>query len=166
MQIKTKNKIYIISSVYAFIVAFMILFLVWPTMASIKEKSLDLVLIKNNISSLAEEKSHLKDFQKKYESYRPNLEKMENMFVDQKSPVDFIKFLEASSVKSGISSEISMPPSMQNEKFVVFQVTASGLPAGILQFMNNIEGSAHALEIQSFSMKESAAVFSIKVYSK
>lgn len=166
MEINVKSKIYIIFGVSAVIVACMVLFLVEPVFSSIKEISFDLVSIKNNIGSFEGEKSQLESFQKNYESYKLSLERMESMFVDGKSPVNFIKFLEASSEKSHVSLDVLMPAPLQNENFVVLQTTARGLPSDILQLVRAIESGTYASEIQNFNMKESVATFSIKIYSK
>jgi len=185
MKIKTQNKIYIISAVFVLFILALALFLALPVFNDIKKGSAQLLSAKQDIRSLQNEAAALENFQKRYREYQPNLEKIDGMFIDLKTPVDFIQFLEKTSSDLEISSQISMPPrgQLQNtgEKwpFAIFQINFKGNFAKILELSKKLESSPYLIEIQDLSLKEAKsgtakaglssefnAIFLIKVFAK
>lgn len=175
---KTRNKIYTISGVFLALVICLAVFLVWPVFISIKNSSQELSMQKSGAISLKDKTDSLLDFQKNYESYKPNLDKIDQLFIDSKNPVGLIKFLEKISLEAGVQSEISLPPNakLQSEgedlTYINFQIKISGSFAKILEFAKKLENSPYLIEIRDASIKtikasdKPEAFFTIKVFAR
>ena len=100
----SKNKIYIIFGAFVGITTALVIFSVWPLLVEIKTNTKELLLGKNNLATMNAQVNEIENFEKKYSLYKPDLEKMEQLFIDSKDPVDFIKFLEKTASDSEITS--------------------------------------------------------------
>ena len=125
----------------------LVMFSVWPLLIEIKTNSNELLLKKNNIVALKAQADEIENFEKNYDSYRPNLEKMEQLFIDSKNPVDFIKFLEKTASDSEITSKISLLPSPQeeNQTFITLQFFSTGDFSKILEFSEKLEAGPYLI---------------------
>ena len=180
-----KNKIYTILSIFTFAFLFLIVFFVWPLLKEIQKNSENLVSAKNSIVALNAQAKETENFKNNYESYKPNLEKIDHLFVDQANPVEFIEFLENTAASSGITSQISLPSSSQNSEqagqgSVIFQFSSTGSFAGVIGFTKKIETGPYLIEIENLTIQNSQeesvakdyffrkvdAKFTIKVFTK
>jgi hypothetical protein len=108
---KNKSKIYIILLIFALVSLFLVIFFIWPLFKEIERNSKDLISAKNNIVTLGAQINETENFKNNYGTYKPNLEKIDQLFIDADNPVDFIEFLENTASSSKITSQISLPPS-------------------------------------------------------
>ncbi len=151
-----KNKIYITTIIFGLATLFLILFFVWPLLREIKNNSKNILSEKNNSATLEVQSNEIENFKKNYENYKPNLEKISQLFIDPQNPVDFIKFLEDTAYNSGIKPKISlMPPSQKEKQNVVdFQLFSSGDFLKILNFSEKIENGPYLIEIKNLIIKK------------
>jgi hypothetical protein len=184
---KTNNKIYIILSIFILISLFLIIFFIWPLILEIKKNSTDLIVAKDSLANLGMQIEQMNNFKKKYTEYKPNLEKIDQLFVDPSNPVDFIEFLEkeASSVK--ITSQISLTSNprapLNSEQFINLQFTSEGIFSNVMRFIKKIESGPYLIEIEKLIIQDSKknaqtkiiteytarnveAVITIKVFTK
>lgn len=184
----SNNKIYIISSVFALAALLLFVFYIWPISKEIEQNSQDLISAKNDITTLGAQINETENFKKNYATYKPNLDKIDGLFIDPKNPVDFIKFLEDTASASQITSQISLPPSSENSpQFVIFQLSSRGSFSGVLNFSKKIEAGPYLIEIENLTIQNSQgltngggavsfpkdyssrivdAIFTIKVFTK
>lgn len=162
-----------LSAAFALIAIALVIFSVWPLLIEIKIHSKELLSEKNDIATLGTQTNEIENFEKNYEVYKPNLEKMEQLFIDSKDPVDFIKFLEKIASDSEITSEISLLPSPQekNQTFITFQFFSNGDFSKILEFSEKLETGPYLIEIKNLTIKNSFsekvdANFLIKAFTK
>jgi len=179
---ETKNKIYIITVFFGLIILSLIVFFIFPSFKKIKSNSDDLFSKKQSISILKNQADQVENFKKKYNEYKPNLEKTDQLFIDLENPVNFIKFLEKTASDSGIESEISLSPYSlkENESSITFQFFSSGNFLKILEFTKAMESGPYLVEIKNLIIKNSEvknasknnlseivdATFLIKAFSK
>lgn len=178
---KNNNKIYIVSLIFFLVSLFLIVFFIWPLSDEITKNSEDLISTKNDIFSLSAQIKETENFNKNYETYKPNLEKVDQLFVDPNNPVNFIEFLENTAHDSQITSQVSLTPYQQvKQNSINFQVSSAGNFSGILNFLKEIEAGPYLTEIENltiqnsqgssitknFSLKNVTATFSIKVFTK
>jgi len=159
---ENNNKIYITLSVFGLLSLFLIIFFIWPTLKEIKINSENLVSAKNDIVILSAQTAETKNFEKNYENYKPNLEKIDQLFIDSSNPVDFIEFLENTAGNSQITSQISLPPSSQNfqqsqggasKDSIIFQFNSKGNFSDIMDFSKKIEAGPYFTEIESLTIQ-------------
>lgn len=185
---KKNNKIYITSLIFTLAAALLIVFFIWPLWQGISKDSKTFVSAKNDIITLGDQVIETENFSKNYESYKPNLEKIDQLFFDPLNPVDFIEFLESAAYGSQITSQISLPSASQGAKktaqdFIIFQFSSKGTFSGMLNFAKKIETGPYLLEIENLTMQNSGlkegevlpkdyslrlvdATFTIKVFVK
>lgn len=168
-----KNKIYIILITLVLTAVVLVVFFVWPLLREIKMSSEELLLKKNSIAILRVKASEIENFEKNYFLYEPNLEKIEQLFIDSKDPVDFIEFLERTASNSGITSKISLLPlpAGENQNFISFQFFSTGDFSKILEFSEKLEAGPYLIEIKNLVIKNSTnqnvdATFLIKAFTK
>lgn len=158
------NKIYTISLVFTIAILFLVMFFVLPLLREIEKNSKDLISAKNNVAVLAEQTNETENFKKNYETYAPNLEKIDQLFVDPNNPVDFIKFLEDTASTSQITSQISLQPSPQDsqqslkgasQNFIIFRFASKGGFSEVLNFLKKIEAGPYLVEIENLTIQNS-----------
>jgi hypothetical protein len=166
-SVSLKNKIYTISIVFGLTIIILIIFFVLPSLKEIKENSKDLLLGKNNLAFLEAQVNEIENFKKNYNDYQPNLEKIDQLFVDSKNPVDFIKFLEKTASDFEIESEISLLslPQGKEQDTVIFQIFSKGDFSKILKFSEKLENGPYLIKIQNLTIKKSEKEKVSKEYS-
>jgi len=157
---KNNNKIITLSAIFAAASLSLILFIILPLWQGIKKDSADLIAAKDNQVTLFAQSKEMEAFKKNYNIYKPNLDKIDNMFIDPANPVDLIKFLEGTAYNSQISSQISLLPSANSsqkaeQNFVNFQFSSKGEFSRILDFSKKIEAGPYLIEISSLTIQNS-----------
>ena len=156
--IKVKGKIYKVIIIYVLIALFLVIILIYPSLSGIKENSDTIILNKSRAMFVEAEVSELVNFKSKYESYKPNLEKVDKLFFDPKNPINFVKFLEKISFDSGIISDINLISSQKrgdNEFLItIFQVSIKGNVSNVLEFIEKLERGAYLTEIKKVGIKK------------
>ncbi len=174
------NKILVIFSLVALI---LILFCIFPILGRIKASSDALILAKNNIVSLNAETTEIEKFKANYDLYKPNFEKIDQLFIDPADLVNFIKFLEDAAGKYQITSQISLQSQQSNQDYVIFQFSSTGQFSQIKSFAKEIEAGKYLIEVENLTIQNStdiqdkaalkdyssrkvSAVFTIKAFTK
>jgi hypothetical protein len=177
-----KKQIYIIILISFVLSVILISVFVYPIIKEIKKDSQKIISYKNNIFLLETEFNEAKKFQTKYEKYKPNLDRLDQMLVDSKNPVDFIKYLEKISSDTETEIEISTPafvPSTKSFTFAGLQIDCSGAFSNVLKFVNTLETGNYLAQVQNLSMTSYSqdvsdkktitgvkATFLIKIFAK
>jgi len=175
-----KKQIYIITSAFLLIALFLVLFLVAPMIKGITQSSEELISQRNDGLILESQFNEAANFKQKYESYQPNLEKLDNMFIDSHNPVNFIEFLEKTASDFQIKLLISTP-SLSKEgplSYDNFQLSSSGNFSDTLKFIRTLESGPYLVKINKLNVAniksaktadqkgKVAADISIKVFAK
>jgi len=190
---KNNKKIYITLSIFAVVALSLVVFCIWPLIIEIEKNSEYLISAKNNVATLKFQIAEIKNFKNNYATYEPNFEKIDQLFIDPANPVDFITFLEGAASGSGVTSQISLPPSSQGtqksgQNSIVLQLSSKGTFLQMTSFLKKIEAGPYLLEIENLSIQNSdqetnknskdkdihsnypsrevEATFSIKVFTK
>jgi hypothetical protein len=186
---KNRNKAYTILSIFAAAAILLAVAFIFPILSEIKKNSEELVSAKNDIVVLNSQTAETENFKNKYNEYKPNLDRIDQMFVDQDNPVNFIEFLESTAADSNITSQISLPPDVGFAKvktdFVTFQFSSKGPFLGVENFLQKIEAGPYYIEVENltiqnsedntgknlsisgnYSLRKVDAVVSIKVFTK
>ena len=103
----SNKKFYISIVIFAILSILLIVFLIHPLFKEIKKNSEAFLSERENIISLAKEIENRKKTENLYKAYRPDLERMEKIFVDAEVPIELISFLEENASSSQIQLKIS-----------------------------------------------------------
>lgn len=165
------------------LLAFLLLiFSIFLCFIKIREASSNLLSIKNEIAVLSIQAEDIENFKKNYSDYLPNLQKIDQMFVDPQNPLNFIEFLEKSALDANVELEIS-PLSFSDAgglKILSFQLVCTGNFSDELDFLKNIEKGPYLLSIKDAAFsnlhapktdgkaaaKQPRAIFSVKVLTQ
>lgn len=182
------KKIYLSIIIVGVLSILSIVFVVMPLFKGIKEISQKLLLEKNKIIYLNEERKNFQNIKRVYETYQADLDRLENLFVDPAIPIEFINFLEKSATTSQIKLEISSMTKKQEKgeawPSLYLQLSATGSFSNFLKFLEKIENGPYLIEILdlntrkltekereakelgSISGVDTVTIFSIKVFTK
>lgn len=183
----TDKKIYISSAILILLIILFIIFLICPIFEEIKKNSKDLISQNENLASLEVKVVNLKKFETIYQNLKPNLEKIDNLFIDPEVPVEFISFLE----KTSRECDLTLSLSLSSQKKIAeetwsslnFQTNLTGSFLDFSKFLEKLESSPYLIEIKDITInklketeikkesKESSfsnteAALLIKVYTK
>lgn len=164
---ENKNKIYITLAIFILLFLVLVAFCIYPLMKGIQDNSKKLVSDKDKIASLQAQAIETENFSKNYGAYKPNLDKIDQLFVDSSNPVDFIEFLESTASSSQISSKISPLPSAQKtgQNFIIFQLSSKGVFSNVLNFLKKVEAGPYLVRIENLTIQNSEDKNVLKYYS-
>jgi len=153
-----KKKIYLASGILGIITAVLSLFAAFPLFQNIQNNSAELISGEETIALLEAESKNIKIIKNRYEDYRPDIEKIDSLFINPEVPVDFIRFLEKVATDSEISIVIT-PSSEQKSSgqlwsFFSFQLAVTGKFLDFSRFLEKLENSNFLIEVQSLSIKK------------
>jgi hypothetical protein len=183
-----KNKIILSLVAFSVLSISLAAFLIYPFFREIKMNSEDLIFKKQKLLSLKTKIENLKNFQGLWPGIEPNLEKINQLFIDPEVPVEFISFLEETARDCEISIEISplLPSKIEKDPWpsLFFQISSTTSFTKFLEFLAKIESSPFLIEIQNlsarrltekelklkefekFSLEDVKTILSIKVYTE
>jgi len=154
----TNKKIYL-SLVIFFVASFcLIIFIVVFLFAGIEKNSNEIPIQKQKLVSLEAKIESLEKFKESYNEINPNLDKINNLFVDPEVPVDFMSFLEKTSRDCGISINTTLISAEKDDKdlwdFLSFQINSISSFSKFLIFLEKIENSPYLIEIESLNIRK------------
>jgi len=158
MQISNgvKNKIKIAIVIFLILTIIFVVFSIWPLFSGIKKSSANILSQKAALVILEAETKNLEEFKSYSQEIRPNLEKIDALFIDPEVPVDFIRFLEKTARESQASLKISpaFPTQITKDPWptFLFQLTLTSSFPDFLKFLEKLESSIYLIEIQSLNI--------------
>ena len=175
-----KNKINLSLLIFSVLIIGSIFFVIHPVFKEIKTNSEDLIFKKQSFASLEMKIENLKSSQVFLSGIRPNLEKINQLFIDSEIPIDFINFLEKTAEEIDIIIEILALPFPKIEKnswpSVLFQISSIASFDKFLRFLEKIENSSYLIKPQNLNIRrlgereielnDVKIILSIKVYAK
>ncbi len=152
----TTKKINLSIGIFIIFIIFFIVFLIYPFSRDIKNNSEELIFQKENLDNLQFKIENLENFKNSYKEFKPNLEKIEDLFVDSKMPVDFINFLEKNAADCQAIIKISPASSRKIEKdfwpSIAFQINIISSFPNFLKFLQKLETGPYLAEVQNLNV--------------
>ncbi len=159
-----KREIIIISAVLGLISLVLLLVFVWPLLKSIKNSPLELVNVKKELALFQDKATgNIKEI---YQEVEPNLEKVDQLFIDSQSPIDLIKFWRDRARELNLNINISPLSSSEDEKDywnnIVFRLNLTGSFSDFIRFLEKTESGPYLAEVRDLTVRklsESELVF-------
>ena len=152
-----RNKINLSLIIFSILSICLIVFIIYSLFDGIKKNSESLISQKAASVSFGAKIKELEEFQTVYQDLKPNLEKIDALFIDSKVPVEFINFLETTSQEYQNLIKISPGLPLKTERdpwlSIVFQITSTGSFPNFLRFLAKIETSPYLIEVQNLNVK-------------
>jgi len=154
-MIQNKNTPLIILGIIAI---FLVAGAVRPIFLSIRQDSQNIIIQKSALINLEKNNENIKNFQSAYSIYQANFKKLDQLFVDRETPVDFIEFLEQEANHSKLTIELT-PSSLKADEndiwpSTIFQVDMTGHFQNFLEFLDRIESSPYLIVLSDFNLNK------------
>jgi len=153
-----KNKINIYIALFFFLTLILAVFLIHPVVSDIQKESKNLISQKESLLVLETKINNLKDFKDSLPNINVASVKIDNLLINDKAPVSFVRFLEKSAEETDIIMEISATQPGKSSRNTMwptlsFQIkTLSSFP-NFLEFLEKIESSSYLIDIESLNIK-------------
>ena len=150
-------------------------FVLFPLLRGIRADSAKVFVARQELSQVNMYEEHIQKFEKLSKARENEIALFNNLFVDRKTPIAFIEFLETYSQGSRVSLEISPVESLKKEEgawdSIDFDLTGKGMFPNVLSFMKQVENAPYLLEFKNATLQRLATgevsfSFLIKVYTK
>lgn len=149
----TKKKYIATPIIFGLAALILVLGVIWPLLAEIKNSSSRLADAKNTIASLQAENTNIENFKKNTVDVAKNLDTANQLFIDPQNPVNVITFLETIARDAGLSAKISLLPNAgQKNNTITFQIAATDDFLKLMRFSEKLENSPYLMEIEKISM--------------
>ena len=155
-----KKKIYLWLIIFVGISLYFLILVIPKLLGEIRKNSEDLISLNGELISLQKETENLNELEKIYQNYQPNLFKIDELFIDPETPIDFINFLEKNAQLSQLKIEISLAPKKEIKTdpwpSLFFKVPTYGSLPNFLRFLEKMENSPYLIEIVDLNIKRLA----------
>ncbi|MBI2123740.1 MAG: hypothetical protein HYU04_00610 [Candidatus Wildermuthbacteria bacterium] len=150
-------------------------FVLFPLLRSIRADSAKVFVARQELSQVSMYEEHIRKFEELSKARENEIALFDDLFVDRKTPIAFIEFLETYSQGSEVSLEISPVESLKKEADVWdsidFDLTGKGTFPNVMSFMEQVENAPYLLEFKNLTLQrlatgEASFLFLIKVYTK
>lgn len=152
-----KRKIYLTLGISGLLSVLLMILAILPLFNEIKENSEDFILKRGELTFLETEIKNLEKFEKQYQDYQQNLEKINSLFINPEVPIDFIRFLEKLASDSKISVRISLSPAPKVETqpwpSLFFQLSGVSSFSNFSKFLEKLENSPYLIEVQNLIIR-------------
>jgi len=153
------KKLIIPSLVFVIIIIILAVFVIYPLLKSIRESSNELVDIKEELIFSEDRFSNFDQMKKDYNLIKPELEKINNTFVDASIPINLIRFWEEASEGYDVVidiSPVSLKLGSQGDVWesIAFQIIGAGSFPNFMKFIRKIESGPFLIEIKSLAIKK------------
>lgn len=154
-----KKKIYLLAFFFGILNLALLFLIVFPLLGKIEESSRELVLQNQKLTSFSKKEENLRELEKTYQIHQKDLEKIENLYIDPETPIDFISFLEKMAFDSGAEIEISLVSGKIQEtdfgRALSFNISLKTFYPNFLKFLEKLENSPYLVEILDLNIKKS-----------
>lgn len=153
-----RKKIIISLITFGIVTLILIFLIISPLLNQIKENSEELILQKQELILLQEERKNLKEIETVYESYQLNLTKIDKLFIDSEIPIEFVSSLEELASTSQLLIKISPVVSKEVKEdpwsSLSFQLSLSGSFPDFLKFLKKLENSPYLIEVLNLNTEK------------
>ena len=165
-MILNKRTIYAVLIIWVLIFGLLIRFGLLPLFEDVEENSRELAFQKEALQFLEFRIEDFEHFKENYSYYQSVLEKIDNSFVNQEVPIEFIEFLEKEAEKSGLSIGISPLIVARGGgdlgSPVGFQISLMGNFPDCLRFLERLEQSSFFVEISQLNISKASVKKTMK----
>lgn len=152
------KKIYTSLVFFSIVILAFVFLIIYPLLADIKKDSQDFILQKNSFAELQVRKENFNQLGDFYQSHQEELKKIDNLFIDWETPIEFIEFLEEKAKDSSLVVEISSASAKKSESekwnFSNYQLFLKGSFPNILKFLEKMETAPYLIEISNLNIKK------------
>lgn len=152
------KKNYIILASFLAVSSIVLIFIIYPFFKGIKQYSQDLFFTRKDLAVLENKAQKSLTSKQELLALRPDLEKIQKLFISPEIPIEFLQFLEQAAEQSNVLMNISFSSQSQEEitffPFLNIQLSVSGVCSDCLRFLEKLETGPYLIEIHRFTARE------------
>lgn len=170
-----KQKILIISGIFAVFLLVFFAFLLLPIVRGIRLDSAKILAARTQLAKVSLYEEQIQKFEGVSQSQQKDVERIRNLFLDTDTPIAFLEFLEGRAQNSQVSLKITPVESLRKEEDVWdsidFELAGKGTFPNALSFLKQIENGPYLFEfknvvLQRLGTGEVDFSFLLKVYTQ
>lgn len=174
ISMSPNKKTIVFSIIFGIATLALIFVVINPLFKGIKKSSEEFITARKELVLSKEQAEKFEEFKEVYKELKPNLEKIDKLFINPEIPIDLIKFWEKQAKDSELSIKISPVfidmPENDPWKSMGFRLTLIGSFPDFLKFLEKTETSPYLIEIQNLNAEKTIQGVSVtlitKVYTK
>lgn len=160
MDFFKKNKVRMAHLLVFVLFAGTVIFYIRPFLIDIGNNAKQLFETKRDYKFIRDESGKINAVRGDYKNMEPDLDKMSAFLIDSKTPIDLIKFWEATAKEENLDIDVGSYPTEKEDKdpwpSMGLQIKLSGAFSGVMKFLDKIESSKYFFEIRSLSIIKGA----------
>lgn len=154
---ETKQKILISLAIFAALLLVLGFFAIYPALSDIQKKSGEIVAKKAAVESLRQRTLNVSEFKSRLPNIQPDLDKIDGLFIDSDTPIDFIEFLERQTENLSAELEIAASPVKKDEpdlwNSMNFHLDLTSSFSNFLRFLESLESGPYLVEIINLNIR-------------
>jgi len=168
-KLNARNKIIVITAIFVACGLSLLYFVIMPAVSDIKDLKRKIIDQKIELEQRVARGANAKQVNENLNKIEPQLQKFEQIFVNQGRDLEFITALEGIADKNNVEQKIGLgqPTGQENKTYkkIPLELTASGKYDDLLNYLADLESSNYYLNINflEFGGSQSAAANSLKI---
>jgi len=154
-----KKKIIILSIIFGAVTIFLVAFVIIPLFMKIERNMAELINIKKELVMPEEQTGKFEQFKNAYKEMEPDLDRIDQLFVDPEVPINLIEFWEKIADDYDLSITISpiflKPGKNDPWDSIEFQIRLTGSFLDFSKFLEKTESGFYLIEAQSLVLNKS-----------
>lgn len=143
----------VVLGIFAIMLLVFVAFILFPLLRSIRSDSARVFAARQELRQISLHEQQVQAFQELSETRKEDIALFRSLFVDRKTPIAFIEFLETSSQGSQVSLKIMPIESLRNEEdawdSIDFELTGKGAFPLVVSFLKQVEHAPYLLEFKN-----------------
>lgn len=156
------KKKYIYFAAFIIIGIIALIFVIFFSFEAIKKSSEDFISQKKALAEIEFKTENFADMEKIYQNYKTNLEKIDLLFIEKDTPIEFIEFLERNASNCLLSTNLSSLSFQKTDKdtekipwdFLNLQMGIEGTFPDFLKFLEKLENSPYLIEVSNLNIRK------------
>lgn len=152
----SKQKTLFLIVTFLAISLFLIFGIILPWFKDIQLNSEKLFLVRKDLAILDQKATEIPELENKFQALGPELEDIEHLFVDSKTPIDFLRFLESMAKDSNLTIRVSLLPTKPKEVTAFpalnFELSLMGSFSNCFKFLEKLELAPYLIDIEDFTI--------------
>lgn len=165
----SQQKIYLAVSLSFLTFLGLSIFVARPFFEQAKRAANNVSLHKTSLLALEKQIATFEDFQRDFETYRQDFQKIKDAFINQEVPLAFINFLESRAKEHDLEITIVSAPASGSETELwpglTLRLTLQGLFVDCLKFLEELENSQWILDISQLNAMKSKDILGETVFN-
>ena len=155
-KLNSKKRLYIYASILIIFIILIVYFLILPSINKVKETHVAILNQKIELKQSIDQGKNLSQLGEKINKIKPELEKLNKIFINKNRELDFITSLESIADEFEVKQEINLNPGKKEKEseYEISPITINleGTYLNILQYLKEMESLEYYINVNSINI--------------